>query len=99
MRLYIAGPMTGLPELNYPAFHEAEAQLVAAGFDVLSPAHNSGKADDWAGYMRLGIAQLIQCDGVALLPGSHNSRGARVERQLAEELGMRVAAIDSWLES
>lgn len=31
MIVYIAGPMTGLPDLNYPAFNAAEEALTAAG--------------------------------------------------------------------
>jgi Domain of unknown function (DUF4406) len=37
-RVYIAGPMSNLPQFNFPAFYEAAAALRAAGFDVVSPA-------------------------------------------------------------
>lgn len=37
-RLYIAGPMTGMPQFNYPAFNQAQTQLLAAGYEVLNPA-------------------------------------------------------------
>ncbi len=40
MRLYIAGPMTGLPDFNYPAFEEARAQLESEGYAVLCPTDN-----------------------------------------------------------
>lgn len=37
-KVYVAGPMTGLPELNYPAFTAAANALGAVGYDVLNPA-------------------------------------------------------------
>jgi len=41
--IYIAGPMSGLPEFNYPAFFAAAEQLTAAGYDVLNPARPEGR--------------------------------------------------------
>lgn len=37
-RVYIAGPMRGLPEFNFPAFDDAAKRLRAQGWDVISPA-------------------------------------------------------------
>ena len=38
MRLYLAGPMRGYPDFNFPAFHEGASRLRAAGYEVFSPA-------------------------------------------------------------
>lgn len=38
MRLYLAGPMSNLPEFNFPAFHAAAAKLEAEGHTVFNPA-------------------------------------------------------------
>jgi hypothetical protein len=88
-RVYIAGPMSGLPELNYPAFHAKAAELRAQGYHVENPAENPEPAcRSWLGYMRLAVAQLATCDAVYLLPGWSKSRGACIEHQLAAGLGL-----------
>lgn len=89
--IYIAGKMTGLPDFNYPAFHAEAARLRAMGFEVLNPAENpEPPCGTWAGYMRLAIAQLVQCDAVRLLPGWEDSSGARLEENIAMRLGMTI---------
>jgi len=87
MRVYLAGPMTGLPDYNYPAFRAAAKRLRAAGYTVANPADNPKPVcDTWLGYMRMGIKQLVQCDAIVLLPGWRNSRGASIEFELARGL-------------
>lgn len=36
--VYVAGPMRGLPEFNFPAFNAAAAKLKAKGWTVFNPA-------------------------------------------------------------
>lgn len=89
-RLYLAGPMSGLPELNFPAFHRAAQSLRASGYEVVNPAEVNPEAGmKWEDAMRADIPELCRCDGIALLPGWERSRGARLEAHIAHELGMR----------
>ena len=91
MKLYIAGPMSNYPELNFPAFHAEAARLRALGFEIVNPAEiNSDPTAEWLDCMRADIKQLVDCDGIALLPGWEQSRGANIEQTLARGLGLRV---------
>ena len=101
MRIYIAGPMTGLPDFNYPAFFTAAEQLSALGHDVVNPAREwDGKPSaEWSDYMRRGITDVCTCDGVALLPGWTESKGAQIECDVADALGLVVRLVDRWLEA
>jgi len=87
MRVYIAGKMTGLPEMGYPAFHTEAARLRAIGYVVENPAENH-EQDSWLAYMRVSIRQMLTCDSVALLPNWKQSRGARIEHGIAISLGI-----------
>lgn len=38
MRIYLGGPMRGIPEFNFPAFNAAASKLRADGHTVFNPA-------------------------------------------------------------
>lgn len=100
--LYIAGPMTGYPDSNYPTFRAAESDLRNAGFDVLCPVdseqHNTtGEPQAWDWYMRHALRMVVDADGLALLPGWEESRGAQLEVHVARERGMKRLAVTDWL--
>lgn len=38
MKHYLSGPMSGLPQFNFPEFYAAAADLRSRGYDIVSPA-------------------------------------------------------------
>jgi hypothetical protein len=98
MKLYLSGPMQGLPEHNFPAFAEARGKLRAAQYQVVCPAE-LGKHDgwEWEDYLRRDLKVMLDCEGVALLPGWENSKGATFEYDVASKLKMPIHTVDYWL--
>jgi hypothetical protein len=93
-RLYLAGPMTGLPGLNFPAFHAAATELRTLGHTVVNPAEiNPDHHMSWEACMRKDIAELVKCDRIHLLPGWESSRGATLEHHIAERLGLAITFV------
>lgn len=98
MKLYLAGPMTGWADFNHPAFTATAAKLRAADFAVVSPTDNGLPKDAlWSKHMRADIPLLLACDGVALMDGWEDSKGAQLERHIAMSCGIWVMSVGAWL--
>lgn len=88
-RIYVAGPMTGFENYNFPAFNAQAEALRALGHHVENPAdHGVIDGAEWDDYLRYDIGRLATCEAIFLLPGWAKSRGARLEVHIAEALGM-----------
>ena len=91
MKLYIAGPMTGYLDLNFPAFHAMAARLRAAGHEVINPAEiNPDPTAEWTDCMFADLKALTACDGIVTLAGWEQSPGAQIERLWATRTGKQV---------
>lgn len=103
MKVYIAGPMTGYEDYNYPAFEAAREQLAASGLDVLSPTDidtlqgTVTGSQTWDWYMRHALTMVLDADAVALLDGWERSKGACLERDVARALGLQVKPLAYWI--
>lgn len=106
MKLYLCGPMTGMPLWNFPAFRLAEKILRDAGFEVINPATIHGDlsalSDDELTanrhqYLKTDIAAMLTADGVCMLPGWGNSKGATLEVGVAEAVGIPCDYQHGWI--
>ena len=108
MKVYIAGPMSSLPQNNFPAFDAAGAALRALGYEVVSPSELDNPAEralaladlpaisTWGDFLARDV-KLIADSGVAgivLLPGWQKSRGARLEAFVGLLCGLQFAVYD-----
>jgi len=104
MNIYIAGPMTGLKDFNFPAFFAAEAQFNELGHTCFNPAQMDIDADgvDRTGMngdehvpnikeiARRDVDAVFECDMVYMLKGWERSNGALAEHRLAVWLGLDI---------
>lgn len=99
MRIYVSGPMTGLPKNNIPAFNRAAKKLRSLGYVVINPAElDAGEpCNTWEDCLRRDIKWLVTCDAVVNLPGWQKSRGANLENHIAEKLSFDIYTIDQFL--
>jgi len=103
-RIYIAGPMTGYKEYNFPAFDAAKEHLIdnpLYELEVISPADITRELSREMGitdyslipmkkYLYEDINALFECDAIYMLKGWENSKGARAEHALAVALDIEI---------
>lgn len=102
-RAYIAGPMRGKADHNFPAFKAAAEDLRAQGWQVTSPHEldeqegfdpsNGVTAEQYAHFLARDIQTLSRgIDTLFLLPGWEDSPGARAEFAYAQAIGLDILA-------
>lgn len=104
VNIYIAGPMTGVEDFNYPLFNKTAETLRSQGFTVFNPAETESENTDypyqqapWDWYLRRAIRKLTHCDLIVLLPGYENSKGASLELSIALSLGIGQTTLEEFL--
>lgn len=99
MKIYVSGPMTGLPKNNVPAFNRAAKKLRSLGYAVINPAEldKDEPCMMWEDCLRRDIKWLMTCDVVVNLPGWEKSRGANLENYIAEQLCFDIYTLERFL--
>lgn len=100
-REYIAGPMRGYEQWNFPAFDAARDARLEKGIQVISPADldrargiteetTDFSPGDFEVAMRIDTYAVLSCTGIFMLKGWSESTGAKYELMLAQQLGLVV---------
>ncbi|MBQ3808357.1 MAG: DUF4406 domain-containing protein [Kiritimatiellae bacterium] len=99
-RIYIAGPMRGLPDFNYPAFNDYATVHRQVGWEVENPAEIGAafgtpeqiNADPalLAAVMAADLHALETCDAIFLMKGWQRSVGAKKELAAAIAAGLKI---------
>lgn len=93
MKLYLAGPMRGIEDYNYPLFFKVANDLRKQGYDVFNPAELDGDSSEEHSleyYMQRDLPHVIASDAIAVLPGWAMSDGATREVRVARDCGKKV---------
>ena len=88
-KIYIAGPMSGLPNFNRDAFNAEAHRLLGLGYVALNPAILPDGLEQHQ-YMAICIEMVKMADQLVMLPGWERSAGARAEHALAIKLGKAI---------
>jgi hypothetical protein len=91
MKIYISGPMSNKPDLNFPLFAKVAAVLRAEGHTVFNPAEKPGEQErfDYRTLLRADLLWLCEeADAICLLPNWGDSKGALAEASTARALGL-----------
>ena len=103
MKVYIAGPMTGLPQNNFPAFDAVAAYMRGVGHVVISPAELDDPVDrdlalkdlpatkTWGDFLARDVKLIADAgiEAIVLLPFWYDSRGARLEATVGLLCGLQ----------
>ena len=104
LRAYIGGPMTGIPQHNFPAFDAARADLERRGYAVVSPADidrdfeiTEERTAALTGRFLKAVLieelnEIFNCDVIFALPGWERSKGFAVEAAFARCFGIPIIA-------
>jgi hypothetical protein len=91
MKIYISGPISGLPDGNHEAFRVAEEAITERGHTAINPHTVCSRiTGSWADYMRADIKAMMDADAILMLPDWVKSRGAALEMQLAMQLNIHI---------
>lgn len=90
LKIYIAGPMSGITDDNREAFYQRADLLRQQDYCVLNPAILPPGLEQRE-YMDICLAMIRAADMLHMLPGWEHSTGATAEYHYAIKLGLPIS--------
>jgi len=108
-KLYLSGPMTGIPNWNRQSFDDAAKQLTDLGYEVINPfdlpepvkPNPLNDSMEWAAYLARDVIGILNgmADTVVMLPGWYDSKGACLEEAVARMKSIPVVTLGQILQA
>lgn len=96
-KIYISGPISGLPlDRVKENFRKAKTDLavgycLGGEFEPVNPLNNGLPTNaTWEEHLRADLRLLLDCDAIYMLEGWEKSRGARIEYFLGVTIGLDI---------
>ena len=91
MKIYISGQITGLDiDKVHNKFQIVENEIIANGNEAVNPMKILTGNHSWVDYMKADLIELFKCDAIYMLSDWQNSRGAKLEYHIANEVGLQI---------
>lgn len=102
MIVYISGKITGLQKDVYEKlFYKYTREMQKQGYIAINPIIVSknlecklNREPTYAEYMKEDIKKLMECDAVCFMPNWKESKGAKLEREIARACGMKILDVN-----
>lgn len=97
--IYLSGPISGMPEKNHPLFMAVAQQLRSEGHEVFNPREFCWTEEVFPKRKAFATYCDFICtraDTIVLLNGWEKSKGATMERALAENCGLDIIEWNNW---
>lgn len=96
-KIYISGAISHHDiEERKTAFRAAAEFCELCGFEAVNPFENElhrlgcGEQANWRDHMRAGLQMLLECDAICMMDGWEESKGAKLEHDVASTCGLTV---------
>lgn len=91
MKIYVAGKVTGEKVGDvFSKFNAVAYRIRQKGHQAINPMEICSPAWSWERCMKECLLHLVECDALYLLSDWQWSKGARLEKEVAEGLGLPI---------